>query len=404
MTFGLPEIEQAAISAMFQWEQCRNEAASNLRTEIFSEERHRIMFDALLEQWREGKQIDLVLYTQHLRNKGQLNTVGGPWYVTTTWTGCCHSPLVMEWYIDLLLEQYEKRGCAKACFEAINLASTPVEVITVLSEIPIRRLKEHSLSEAAQAKLERMESGEPDADVIRTGIGKLDEKSPLRKGDMPLIVGQRKAGKSILALSIVENVASYGLPVLYFSLEDREPKVVDRLFAGISRIPMGAHHVKKMVGDQMQRACSAVVKISALPITIRDDVYDLVSICAMSKDYHARGKAEMIVVDYAQLVRARETKERRLEIEKVSRDFRLLAMELDVPLILLCQLNKDGETRETKALEMDATAAWEVVEDETNQGKRLLKIPWQRNGESDIMFPVTFLGSIARIEDFAPCP
>ncbi len=398
--FSLPEVEQASLSAMLQWEECRNEAAANLKPEHYSEDRHRLMFNSILEQWRDGKEIDLVLFTQLLREKGHLEAVGGPWYITTTWTGCCHSPVVMTHYIDLLLEQYEKRTCAKACLEAVELASTPDEAITVLSEIPVHRTKEVPLKTAMLEKLDRMESGEPDEDVIKTGLIELDKKSPLRKGDMPLIVGQRKSGKSILALSIVENVAARGVPVLYFSLEDRVPKVIDRLFAGVSRIPMGSHHVKRMVEVQLTKATIAVDKIASMPITIRDNVFDLSAICGVARDAHARGKAEVIVVDYAQLVRARETKERRLEIEKVSRDFRLLAMELEVPLILLCQLNKDGETRETKALEMDATAAWEVIEDETNQGKRLLKIPWQRNGESDIAFPVTFLGSLARIEDF----
>jgi len=108
------------------------------------------------------------------------------------------------------------------------------------------------------------------------------------------------------------------------------------------------------------------------------------------------------VVDHAQLVRASGIETRREEVEKVSRELRLLAMELHVPLLLLCQLNKEGETRETKALEMDATAMWRI--DRTSNvenGERRLVIPWQRNGESGIAANVAFNGSLARVENLS---
>lgn len=405
--FSVPEIEQAAISAMLQFEPARTEAAANLKPEYFFEQRHKAMFNAIMDDWNSGRELDLVLFTQRLRDQGKLEMVGGISYVTSTYSSVCHSPAVMPFYVDRILEEHERRKCVVACSNSIESAPTTPDVlsetIVALSEIPVRRLKEASLRDAVQSKFDRLESGEPDADIVATGIRSLDEKSPLRRGDMPLIVGERKAGKSILALSIAENVAGRSVPVLYFSLEDREPKVVDRLFAGISRIPMDVNHVKKMSDAQAHAAAKATTTIKEMALTIRDDVYDLVSICALSKQMHARGKADLIIVDYAQLVRA-EAKERRAEVEKVSRDLRLLAMELETPLILLCQLNKEGETRESKALEMDATAAWQLDCDEDNPNKRWLRVPWQRNGESGIAFAVTFLGNIARVEDYVPEP
>lgn len=218
---------------------------------------------------------------------------------------------------------------------------------------------------------------------------------------MPLIAGERKAGKSVLSLTIATNIAKNGIPVLYFSLEDRIPKVIDRVFAGVSRVPMNKHHVQKLNDSDMSRCIDASSKLGKMPLTIRDDCYDLAVILSAMRRAVAREEAGLIVVDYAQLVRAKADT-RREEVEKVSREFRLAAMELKVPLILLCQLNKDGETRESKALEMDATAMWLIspVEDEPSQ--RIIDIPWQRNGESAISFPVAFFGDIARVENAAP--
>jgi len=131
-------------------------------------------------------------------------------------------------------------------------------------------------------------------------------------------------------------------------------------------------------------------------------VYDLHKIIAVARREKARHDTGLIVVDYAQLVRASGTDSRREEVEKVSRGLRLLAMELHVPLLLLCQLNKEGETRESKALEMDATALWRIDRtSDVENGERRLAIPWQRNGESGIAPTVTFIGALARVENIA---
>ena len=206
-------------------------------------------------------------------------------------------------------------------------------------------------------------------------------------------------GKSILALSIAANITRNGVPVLYFSLEDRLPKVVDRLFAGVSRVPIVKHTSQRI---NCQVAVETAEKLLGLPFEIRDDVYDLHKIIAVARRERAKHNTGLIVVDYAQLVRATGAETRREEVEKVSRELRLLAMELHVPLLLLCQLNKDGEARESKALEMDATAMWRVDKtSEVENGERRLAIPWQRNGESGIAATVAFLGSLARVENLS---
>lgn len=403
--FLAPEIEQAAISAMMQWPECMNEGVERLKEDHFAVPRNRTIYTELTGQWSEGVKCDLIVFTQRLREKGMLEQVGGAHYLTTTYASVCHSPAAFGYYVEILIEQGAKRELVSACQEVtqtnLDSSENPVaETITKLSEIQTTKEKPHTFADACDEKWERMQSGLPDADIIKTGLQVIDNNSPLRLGDMPLIGGEKKAGKSILALTIATNVAQQGISVLYFSLEDREPKVMDRLFAGVSRIPMHAHHVGKMTQVQMIKTTDTHEKLKKLNFVIRDDVLDLNAIMAVARRHVSQNPQTLIVIDYAQLVRVKADS-RREEVEKVSRDLRLLAMELVVPIILLCQLNKDGDTRESMALSMDATAMWRVDVEEEADGhlQRFIRIPWQRNGESGLSFPVAFFGEIARFEN-----
>lgn len=389
---------------MLQWPLCLHEGVERLSTAHFSQEQNKLIYGELSEQWKAGKPVELLIFTHHLREKKLLDRIGGAYYLTHTFTSYCHSPTAFDYYVQILGEELAKRELVKIASKVsktdLRGHEDPVgQTITQLSEIPKSRGKIKTNAELMTEKIERMEHGQADSDVIKTGLTLLDERSPIRKGDFPLIAGQRKAGKSVLALTIAVNVARNGVPVLYFSLEDRQPKVMDRLFAGVSRIPMSSHHIHKLTDRDMTAAVKAAGIVKDLPLAIRDDVLDLNSIIAVARQYVARGQAELICIDYAQLVRAKSDS-RREEVEKVSRDLRLLAMELNVPVILLCQLNKEGETRETKALEMDCTALIEIQVEEDEPNKRWIAVPFQRNGESSIRFPVTFCGAIARVENF----
>lgn len=167
---------------------------------------------------------------------------------------------------------------------------------------------------------------------------------------------------------------------------------------------MNRHHLSKLAQLEITDAAKAASLLSALPIHIKDDVFDLINIVGISRELKARCKIGLIVVDYGQLVRVIQRKDvnREQNVAEVSRTLRLLAMELDTPIILLSQLNDKGQSRESRALEQDATAMWQVAfTDPSSHSERLIQIPWQRNGESGIQFHVTFLGSIARIENQA---
>lgn len=389
-------------------------AERGILPEFFYEPAHGLIYGVMLELWRDGFNLDEILVTEKLRSRGQLEEAGGP---AGLMAHRMPTAANAEAYADAVIEKHLLRRLIGLGREFSGRAYTeqdaPMELLGEcagkLADLAgaAHKRPTRTLKQALKEKLERMQSNEPDADIIATGLAKLDRNSPLRLGDMVLIAGERKAGKSILSLTIAVNVALAGHAVLYFSLEDREPKVVDRLFAGVSRIPMARHHQSRMSEGDYQAAQRTLAKLSEAKFEIRDDVYDLAAMVAAARLAKTkRPELGLIVIDYAQLLRARLRKQdsREQEVAAVSRTLRLLSMELNVAVLLLVQLNKQGETRESKALEQDCTAMWELKktgEEEEENRKRLLAIPFQRNGESGIVFPVSFLGHIARVENLA---
>ena len=410
-----PEAEQGVLSAIFR---DKNAVSATLDAGVdeswFFDPKNHILYTEAMTHWGDGKLFDIHSFTQILRDKSLLEMAGGAAHLTETWLFAPSS--MLDHYLDILREKKIARGtisvCTQSAYEAANNEnpeSVLAGAISELNAIIVKPKSRVSLKDAIMDKLERMENGEPDQDIIKTGINFLDHLSPIREGDMPLRMGKRKSGKSIVSLSIAENVSSSGVRVAYFSLEDRMPKIIDRLFAGVSRIPMGSHHVKRMNNGQLDSAQRAVEKLAKLPLHIYDDVFDLNQMVAIIRQMKAQhSDLKLACIDYAQLIRGGQSKNngKREEVVHISRTLRLLAMETGVAILLLSQVNKDGEAFESKTLENDATALWLVEHDEDDPGSkdRKIRIPVQRNGESGIDFDIAFFGEIARAENLAKIP
>ncbi len=398
--FSEKEIEEATLSAIMQWQECLDLARQhNLSQEHFSVPHHRTLYSHCCAFRDRTKTFDLLAFTEQVQAAGEIAACGGPAELTRIWMNVCHSPKIMPFYLEILEDRHAKRKVLEACSNTLASsewegATLKADALGMLQAIPdpasIKPRK--TFAQIVDEQLEQFLSGKPAEDVLPTGLVDLDRISPLRRGDMALIAGERKAGKTILALSIILNIARRSVPVLFFSLEDRQAKVIERLLHACAR---------KGILDR-QSTLRASHELVTLPLHIRDDVYDLAAIAAVSREAKAMHEIGLIVIDYAQLVRSKTSKDRReLEVAEVSRTLRLLAMELNTPLILLSQLNAEGQTRESRSLEQDATAMWMIKMSEHGPGQRLILIPWQRNGESGRGFEVAFLGDQARVETLA---
>lgn len=365
----------------------------------------------LVAMWGEGGAIDLITFTQRLRDKNVLEAIGGAAFVTHLFTFCPTADNIAH-YLEIVRDKYILRQLIALGNEASQRATKEQgEVNALVDDIAIKvaaigndrfKVKRRTLKEHVEDKLERMQTGEPDADIIPTKILELDRLSPLRKGAMPVIKGKTKNGKSTLGLTIMENICiSQGRPGLIFSLEERIPAIIDRIFAGISRIPSHRHHVKKMLPEEIDKAAHYAAKIGDSDIIIYDDIFDLIPMIAMAKKVLAEHPdLAVIMVDYLQLVRtvSKKSDTREREVADISRSWRLFAMETGVPVILISQENEQGSTRESRAVEQDCTALLKVSLDPISKEAKVF-IEFQRSGPSQEGFVMRFLGDLCRMEN-----
>ncbi len=404
--FSLPEIEQALVSCLMQWpKQCFIVTDKyGIASEHFQTPANRILFDCIRHTWNGGYPLDLIAFTSDLRQREILPSIGGVGYLTETWVAA-HAPEVAEYYIDIIMEAHGRRMIAVECGNVLKEIDSPMtesfdliqSTVSRLNQIQTKPVETSTLLDNIQSIVAEIEEGKEVDRVIPTGIEFLDRESPLCKGDMPVIAGQRKAGKSTLALTIALNVSKTGLPVVIFSLEEERHKVTRRLLSGISRSPFHA------LANDKPRLYKVGSDLSQLPITIRDDCRDLGKIQAVIREFHGIHGKGMAVVDYAQIVDVERRKERNREQEvaEISRSMRGLAIELEIPILVLIQLNDDNRARESRSLEQDCTACWQIaMPDDELEGIRFITIPYQRNGPSGVKFKVTFLGHIARVENY----
>lgn len=414
-----PEAERGVISSMLQpggLEPTINLMAERgLTAESFYLPYHGAIYAKIAQAWAERAPCDFITLTQLLRDSGQLGECGGPAYIADLFTYLPTAVLAGE-YVEILLEKFKLRQlltlCHKTAARCVEEQEDPwrvlndtTEAITDLNRSTLRQ-KPKTFNLLLRDKLERFEQGQPDEDVLKTGFALLDEKSPVRRGDMPVIAGEAKAGKSMFALSIGTNMARCGVAVGYSSHEMPAAEQVDRLLHGAARVPTAHNHLHKLVEGELQRIQTTVHEIARLRVDIRDDLSDISSILAWARSLKTKWPdLGAVFVDYAQLVRGIRHKgdTREMEIAGISRALRQLAMELHCVVFVLSQLNKQGDTRESMAFEQDTTALWKITLDD-KPNTRIITIPRQRNGESGIGFRVAFLGEIARVENLAQQP
>lgn len=419
-----PEAERALLCCVINSPETVARLNGNLCPESFYDPANRAIFQTVAAMQAEKQPVDIATLTSRLRSKGRLDAVGGPAYVTSILTEVPTAAYASQ-YADTLREKRQLRELHIACAdiqcrcqsEQDNADGLVSELAAKVAGIATngRQKPRRTFKHAILDKMQRIEQNQADGDLVTTGLARLDRESPVKLGDMPVIAGSAKAGKSILALTIAGNLASRGEGVLYFSLEDREPKLVDRLTAGATRVPIIRHHIDSLKEHEVTLFTDSATKMSRWNFTIRDDVFDIQQILSVSRAEKATNEdLGAVFVDYVQLVRGerRKSDSREVEVAGVSRALRLLAMELALPVFVLSQLNKENDTRESKAIENDATAIWRIDKiprkkeskddpDTFIDNERAIVIPIQRNGDSGVFFRVAFLGSIARVEDMA---
>lgn len=428
------EAEQAVLGAIILEGESITKAIEILSPEDFYREAHKKIYTSMLELFDKNEPIDLITITEHLKDKGELEDVGGLSYLSNLATVVPTSANI-RYHAKLVREKALLRSLLRACTEIVTkVYEEPEDAEEMLDyaeklifEISERRTTTNFFHMKDVVKhtfkiIESMYEKKALITGIPSGFKDLDElTSGFQPGDLIIIGGRPGMGKTAFSLNIAQHVGvELGEPVAFFSLEMSKEQIAMRLLSSLAMVNASALRKGFISKRDWERLTDSAVRLSESPIYIDDSSQlSVLEIRAKARRLKMeKGRLSLIIIDYLQLMKSRSAYDRReQEISEISRSLKAMAKELKVPVIALSQLNRSVEKttdrrptlanlRESGAIEQDADVIIFLYRDEVynkknpaNKGKAEVIVAKQRNGPTDTVY-LTFLSDYTRFLDF----
>ncbi len=372
--------------------------AERLAPEDFYSEVHRIIYGAMTRLYSRGEPIDQLTLTNELRSIGEFEKIGGRAYVfqivesvPTAANAARYADIVRGKALLRDIIDVGSRITEDAFREPEDVDEALDAAEQLIYDVSNRTLKEHlaPVSELAPGALEmiqRLYEQEGEVTGVETGFDDLDRLTTgFHKSDLVILAARPAMGKTALALNAIWHAAGQkGLPVAIFSLEMSKEQLVQRLISQNTRIPTQALRSGNVRAEDWPKLVRGVAQVSRAPIWIDDSAgVTLMEIRAkvrrLSSHLNARGEGplSLVVVDYLQLMvgQNNRSENRQQEIAEISRGLKVLARDLDVPVLAIAQLSRAVEQRHDKrpllsdlrdsgALEQDADMVMFLYRDE----------------------------------------
>lgn len=419
------QAEEATLGGALTSMNVMGELTGILTDKDFYQPRHQLIWQAMTSLYAEGKPIDAVLVGEQLKQVGDLEKAGGVNYLADL-TQSIPTPANSLYYAHIVHDKALLRQVIDAGTRITQLGyseGTPTDVINeaqaqayTLSDSQIRQ-DYQTIGQAAGAtldtlKAEREGHGTPG---LTTGFPDIDDKiHGFQPGQLIIIAGRPAMGKSTFAMDIARHAVNLNVPTILFSLEMSTPEMSKRVLAAESGIQLNTlMDERNMDMGSWQQLQKTLKRIQDKPLFLDDSAnMSLMEIRAKCRRLKQSQNLGLIIIDYLQLMTSLKPKENRnQEVSEFSRQLKLLAKELEVPVIALSQLNRGVETRmdktpvlsdlrESGSIEQDADMVFFVYRPEVYN-------PDERPGEADIIlakhrngplgrFPLVFEGGYSR--------
>ena len=355
--------EAAVLGSMIIDPNCISEVVGQLKADAFYRIEHQMIFDALIALYEKnkGEALDAVLLRDELEKRRQLEEVGGVEYIAKI-MDCVPSSANVMYYAGIVKDKQLMRELAAAAGEILNDAYSgdgePDEKLDE-AERRIFSITDKNISGSAAelkdlvARAYELIEKRKDNQVtgLSTGYYALDEKTcGLQNGEMIVIAGRPSMGKTSLALNMAEHIGVIEkAPIAIFSLETGRQQLAERFLCSKSEVD--AQRVRKGMLDteHYEALVKACGELSEAPIYI-DDASSLTPLELRAKARRLKSQHGIrgIIVDYLQLMHLGTSKveSRQQEITTISRYLKALARELNIPVVVLSQLNRSPEGRE----------------------------------------------------------
>lgn len=433
--------EKSVLSSMMQdpAEHIGHAVEEHLRPEHFYLPAHGTLYKVLLEQYEKGQPIELVSLTQLLKDRGLLDNIGGPSELTGIYT---YSPTAAHFdhHLQIVKRKFLLRSVISSCTEAISHAfDDPEDVPGFLDQV---EQKVFAIREDAEVQgeasardliggvlevIEQFLAGERGMQGLGTGYPDLDEMANgLKSGEMFVVAARPSMGKTSFMMNIVEDIAvNQRKATMVFSCEMSSQQIIQRLL--FSRARFALSNLKpgfQLTRGELQRIKDAATELTDAPLYIDDTpAISIGDVRAKARRKKRDEDIQLIAVDYLQLMRSNSRQadsSREREIAEISSGLKALAKELQIPVIVLAQLNRGPEQRgglprmsdlrESGSIEQDADLVGllyrseyyaDTEEDkEESQGLSELVVAKNRNGPTGNV-PLTFIKELMRFESRA---
>lgn len=427
------EAEQSVLGAVMLSKDAMADVVEVLRSYDFYKPAHETIFEATSSLFRSGHPVDAVTVAAELQAAGALGRIGGAEYLHTL-IASVPSAASAGYYARLVREQAILRRLVDAGTRIANMGyaadgdvddivdSAQAEVFAVTERnnaedyLPIGDVMERTLEE-----VEKASNHDGTLLGVPTGFRDLDELTGgLQNGHMVVLAARPSMGKSTLGLDIARAAAiHHGKASVVFSLEMSREEITKRLLSAESNVKLTKMLKGPMGPSDWEKLARTAARVSKAPLFIDDSPnMSLMEIRAKCRRLKQRHDLALVVVDYLQLMSSgKKVESRQQEVSEFSRALKLLAKELNVPVIAISQLNRGPEQRgdkrpmlsdmrESGSIEQDADLVILLHRDDAydrdvRPGEADFIIAKHRNGPTETI-AVAFKKDYAHFADMAP--
>ena len=427
--------EQSVLGGMMLSKDAIADVVEHLKGVDFYKPAHELVYEAILDLYGRGEPADAVTVAAELTKRGEIGRVGGAPYLHTL-ISMVPTAANAGYYARIVRERAVLRRLVEAGTRIVQLGyaadggdvddlvnNAQAEVYAVTEQ---RTSEDYAvLADILNGTMEEIEAAGNRGDGmvgVPTGFIELDRlTNGLHPGQMVVLAARPAIGKSTMALDIARAASiKHGLTSAIFSLEMTRNEITMRLLSAEARVSLQSMRKGQMRDEDWQKLAATMGKISSAPLFIDDSPnMSLMEIRAKCRRLKQRHDLKLVVVDYLQLMSSgKRVESRQQEVSEFSRALKLLAKELEVPVIAISQLNRGSEQRtdkkpmlsdlrESGAIEQDADVVIllhreDFYERESPRaGEADFIVAKHRNGPTDTIV-VAFQGQYSRFVDMAP--
>lgn len=353
------DAEQSVLGAMMLSKTAISEVLEILQPDDFYRHAHTQIATAMRDLFASGEAVDAITVVEELRRKGTLEQAGGAPYIHTLLAGV-PTAANAGFYAQIIVEHSTLRRLidastriAQECYdippdidEAINRAGQAIYKVAarrIHSDFrPIRELLAESMEQ-----LEMLASRDSDITGVSTGFRDIDDRlSGLQRQNLIIVAARPAMGKTSFVMNIAHNAAlKSNVPVVIFSLEMSQNEIVQRLISSEAHVDSSRLRTGHLSEADWTRVSNAVGKLDTAPLYIDDSAsISMMEIRAKCQRLKQQQDLGLVIVDYIQLMQSTRRVENRVqEVSEISRGLKILAKEMDVPVVAVSQLSRQPE-------------------------------------------------------------